>query len=104
MNNVDVMKALCEASNKFGMFISFGFTNAKEVELATNGRLNWQEHMTNMLDGQAIFLFDTEEELDLAFDDMVGDDGPTNRNSYDGEIRVYALTCSASGELLTENT
>ena len=34
----------------------------------------------------------------------VGDDGPTKDNSYTGMARVYAVTISNKGELLTENT
>ena len=48
--------------------------------------------------------FDTEKEMEKHYDLTVGDDGPTKYNSYDGECRVYALTCSNTGELLTENT
>lgn len=59
---------------------------------------------TAIISDWAYVFFDTEAELDDAFDLTVGDDGPTPSNRYDGEARVYALTCSNTGQILTENT
>ena len=53
---------------------------------------------------QPCFSFDTENEMMDAYLDMVGDDGPTTRNPYNGDYRVYAMTVSNYGEILTENT
>lgn len=56
------------------------------------------------VDGGGILLLDSDEEVSKLFRQTVGDDGPTKENPYDGPCRVYALTCNADGQLLTENT
>lgn len=56
-----------------------------------------------LFDGEGFALFSTKEEMEEFYDKIVGDDGPTRLNKYDGPIRVYALTCGPTG-LLTENT
>ena len=55
------------------------------------------------MDGEGFSIFDTEEEMEAFYDMIVGDDGPTKSNPYNGPIRVYALTCGPSG-LMNENT
>ena len=56
------------------------------------------------MDGLGYLFFNTEAECCAAFEDIVGDDGPTKKNPYDGPMRVYALTCDPHGELMNENT
>ena len=116
METTGVFQALCRASGKWGLFLSFDadtyydkyvagrdVKKHDEIALATNKRLTISDTQI-MIEGQAYFFFDTEDELYEAFDDIVGDDGPTKRNDYSGDLRVYALTCNASGELESENT
>lgn len=61
-------------------------------------------------DGQAVcdgFMFvvcDSREQMDELFWQVVGDDGPTPSNPYDGPMSVYALTCDENGQPLNENT
>lgn len=54
-------------------------------------------------DGEGFAIFDTEEEMNSFYDKIVGDDGPTKSNPYNGPIRVYALTFGPNG-MLNENT
>lgn len=61
-------------------------------------------HAQTLVDGVAFLFFDTEEELKEYYNQVVGDDGPTEANPYDGPCRVYALTCGPDGQLLNENT
>jgi hypothetical protein len=48
-------------------------------------------------------LCDSEEEVYDLFNRIVGDDGPTELNKYDGPARVHALVCGPNG-FETENT
>jgi hypothetical protein len=56
----------------------------------------WEEHQ-----------YDTvpmgEYEWDNVFDQVIGDNGPTNLNHYEGPARVYALVIGPNG-METENT
>ncbi len=62
------------------------------------------ETMQAVFDGQAIIVCDTDKERDQLYHMTVGDDGPTKTNSYDGSVRVYALTIDRTGQALNENT
>lgn len=53
---------------------------------------------------RAWLFFDSEAAMTEAFGQVVGDDGPTGSNDYDGPARVYAITCAPTGDLLSENT
>jgi hypothetical protein len=48
--------------------------------------------------------YDSEEACYEDFCRIVGDDGPTDLNDYDGPERVYALTCDNKGNFRCENT
>ena len=55
--------------------------------------------------GPEMFVFfETEDEMVQKFNMTIGDDGPNDVNPYKGPVKVYALTCSPEGNLLTENT
>lgn len=66
--------------------------------------LNYDEDHQLLIEGCGTLVFDSEEEMNETFELTVGDDGPTKTNPYNGPARVYALTCSPDGQLLTENT
>lgn len=57
-----------------------------------------------IFDGYGFLSFDSEDECNHHFDLTVGDDGPTVLNTYNGEVRVYAMTCAPNGDLMNENT
>lgn len=113
MNATTVQQHLCKAANKFGLYLGFDtdfyfdkfVANDKhdEIDRATNGRLTLKNASESIREGQSLLLFDTEEEMHNAYEDIVGKDGPTKQNSYDGELRVYAMTISNEGEIWTEN-
>ena len=63
-----------------------------------------KESQRLLLDGSGIVVCDDVEEQRRIFASTVGDDGPTATNQYEGHARVYVLTCSSTGNLLTENT
>ena len=57
-----------------------------------------------MTDGLMIVMCDSEDEHWTVFNSIVGDDGPSDLNSYNGPCRIYAWTCGPDGDILTENT
>jgi hypothetical protein len=109
-----VLQALCKASGKWGMLLTFPDWIAQKQELNSflddKNRLlacpfiNLQQHGQCLVDGRAYILCDSEEECQKLYGQIVGDDGPTKQNPYDGWFRVYAITCSPEGELMNENT
>jgi len=107
-----VLSALCKATSRWGMYVSFQHQqHANSHYELSFGDLekampyfDWQKHGQIFVDGCGYFLFDNEEECEEAFWSTVGDDGPTETNSYNGPVRVYALTCSPDGQLCNENT
>lgn len=111
-----ILEALCRDQNKFGMFISFlpvSFAGETEEVYKAAPYLDLQvepsliphgEQVQILCNGEGYLLFDTEEEMQALYAVTVGDDGPTKFNPYTGTERVYALTCSPTAGLLTENT
>ena len=103
---------LCKATGKWGLYLhvseSFfdllGGHFPVHLSRATNGRWEFYRDTSAVVDGSAFLLFDTEAEMLDAYDDIVGDDGPTKRNSYSGPVRVYALTFGPHGDSMNENT
>ncbi len=104
-----ILERLCQSTGKWGMLVGFpdfaGEDNFfKDLRLAAPW---WDSkspaHEQACFDGHAILLFDTEDELLKVYEQTVGDDGPTKANKYSGALRVYCLTCSPDGQLLSEN-
>lgn len=99
----DVLQQLCKATGKWGLYIAF-------VPLAEG---DWWGEVVQaapyLRDAAPFFdcgwmLFDTQAEMQRHFDMTVGDDGPTETNSYSGPTKVYALTCNPQGQFENENT
>ena len=109
-NSNQILSALCLAQEKWGLYIlpntgdldpkDWMAETAKAAPWLTCGEMN--EVMFSS-DG-SYFLFDSEQEMKDAYNQTVGDDGPTNTNPYDGVARVYCLTCDPMGQCRTENT
>lgn len=102
-NGSQVLMTLCKAEGAWGLLLSTCSATPDDVKAAAPylsdeqaGQL-WHE-------GTAFLLFDTEAEMEAAYWQTVGDDGPTKTNPYDGPGRVYALTCRPDGQLVNENT
>ena len=117
-----LISMLCAITGKWGLYISFDrnyefeLNNDKnayrnklrtEIDLATNGlitgdyrnKINYDVYY----ESRGFVLFDTKEEMMQAYGNVVGDDG-SETNDYDGPLRVYAMTVSPAGTILTENT
>lgn len=98
--------AHCKATGKWGLLLGFGYVptdNVTDITLAAP-MLDFSRDGQAIIDGHAFLFYDTEEAMCVDFDRVVGDDGPTASNPYDGPVKVYALTCSPDGQLLDENT
>jgi len=107
---------LCKASKKYGIYLGFEEEPfiPKEVQKACpflnfedNNDVNYTEDQTDYQaysDGHMFILCDSEEECYRLYEQVVGDDGPTKTNPYNGPCRVYALTINPNGEMETENT
>ena len=100
LNQHEVFKRLCAATGKHGLYVSWSETHFFGETIKAAPYLD----RDIVFDGQCVILCDTKEERDNLYDQTVGDDGPTEMNSYNGPARVYVLTCDSHGNLLTENT
>lgn len=103
LNTIKLMKRYAKAFSKFCMYISWNDEDPFEELIKAAPYL--EEHGIKFYsDDHMVLIFNTKKEMVNYFDQTVGDDGPTKLNSYDGPVRVYALTCSDQGELWNENT
>ena len=98
---MSLFEAHCKATKQWGLFLSFYIEDQAEFRLACPyfDELNMQAQS----DGHA-FIFGTQEEIEERYWKTVGEDGPTKYNSYNGPVRVYAMTCNDKGQGMNENT
>jgi len=105
LSTSDVLMVLCKATAKWGLYIKY---NGPEYDfnamLGAASFLDVDRDYQVLAEGRAIVLFNTERAMRIAYKKVVGDDGPTKLNAYTGPGNWYALTCSNTGKLLTENT
>ena len=109
-DDIDLFKILCDKLDKWGLYISFGWDDEDQgfeffdgVVEATGGLLDRKDTHNALFNGYAYFLYDTWEDSYHAFKKVVGKDGPTDINPYDGPVKVFAMTVSNDGEIQTEN-
>lgn len=101
----EILQKYCAATKKFGIYISFDIDNYSVEEILKACPIfNFDTDTQILFDGIGFLIFDTQEEMEKIYDQIVGDDGPTKFNSYSGPAAVYALTCDNNGEFLNENT
>lgn len=108
LSSNEVFQEACKSLLKWGMLINFTNFHLDLAEVQKAAPYLKSEGyalpIPLIFDGGGHLFFDTEEEMNEAFGQTVGDDGPTKSNPYDGPARVYTLTCSPEGKLLSENT
>ena len=104
LDKAGVLSVMCKLFEKYGMYISFVDDDEPLEVCKAAPYLDFDEHHQVFIDSCAWLLFDTEEDMLECYERTVGDDGPTKLNLYTGEARVYAITCSPTGELWNENT
>ncbi len=104
MTGQETFAMLCKERRCWGLYLSYGSPEDWwDITLAVPF-LTAPKYGQAMVDGQAFILCDSEEECQQLYDQVVGDDGPTKINPYNGPIRAYALTVSPDGEFMNENT
>lgn len=105
LDSLRFAQVAAKALGKPVMYISiYSEGQALEEVVKAAPYLNFQDHGQVICDGYGFIVFKSLKEMNKAFWQTVGDDGPTKTNPYNGPVRVYALTISAQGRLLNENT
>ena len=114
MTPQDLLALMCKHTNKYGLYVSFDLGDALDASQgpgedalkdASNGRLSFAGKTAQLAsDNCGFFLFDTRKEMDDAYLDFIGADGPTSRNAYSGPYKIYATTCNNEGVFERENT
>ena len=99
----ELFSSYCKASKQFGILISFSY-NADWDEISKACPLITKDDYQILNDCIGFFIFQTEQEMEKAYEHIVGDDGPTEYNKYNGSVQVYALTCDDKGVFHNENT
>lgn len=114
----DLFQHYCRLANKWGLYLRVsecpedgyadhirGATMLEPVPAPAVGPGDAGDVFSRLLyEGAACLFFDTRAEMEAVYGRIVGDEGPTESNPYDGPCRVYALTCRNDGQLLNENT
>lgn len=119
MKTDEALCLLCKEMNKYGLYLSFDNEVTEEFTpedykkavpfLDFCDTIKDQEVIDSpdwqcLADGYMFILCDTEKECQLLFESVVGDEGPTKTNQYDGPCRVFAMTINNNGEIENTNT
>ena len=99
----NLFRIYCKASKQFGILIFINDADEWNEVIKACPLLAIDDYQI-LGDGMGFFIFQTEKEMEEAYEHIVGDDGPTEHNKYDGLARVYALTCDDKGIFHNENT
>jgi hypothetical protein len=88
----------------FGVYLSCNNDDVGPEEMHKAVPLMSKEQAHHLwMEGNLFLEFETEDSAREFFDSVVGDDGPTKTNSYNGPARVFALWGEPRG-WLSENT
>lgn len=106
-DSTELFQAFCRLANCFGLFLILDDKSSHSLEelkracplLPTGDAWKLLE-----LDRGIYLFYDSVEKMESAYDYVVGDDGPTKVNSYDGPVRILAVTCNSDGNLQNENS
>ena len=101
MKTQDITEKLAIATKQYVLYLSHSAGNALDLSKAAP-KLS-SDDLTDLADCCIWLTFPTYGEARSFFESIVGDDGPTKTNPYDGPCRVYALLAGPDG-LITENT
>jgi len=99
-----VFAALCKERKQWGLFLNFDAVAEWDEVEKTVPFLSGREYIGFLIDGEAFILCDSKEECQHLYDQVVGDDGHTKLNPYNGRAKTYALTISDDGLFMNENT
>jgi hypothetical protein len=115
MTTHEALCRLCKAVGKCGLYLFLDSDmdgnsfSPKEYQKAvpfldftdvTSDDEDWQ----CLMDEHMFVLCDTYEECTRLFESVVGDEGATKTNPYNGPCRVFAMTINEKGEMERTNT
>jgi hypothetical protein len=109
LSHWEFTKLFCKLTNKWCVYISCPdieeeWTKSEWNEvLKAAPCLSKDEDFQILIDNEGWIVCDTKEEAYSIFEQIVGDDGPTRVNSYDGNMGVYACIYNSQGVYM-ENT
>lgn len=113
----ETFQRLCKETGKWGLWLSLPnwmvndpdypnitWNNYFDELVKAVPFLNLLDHAQSIVDEKVCILCEDEEECEDLFWQVVGEDGPTKSNPYNGPIKVYALTYNPDGVIMNENT
>jgi hypothetical protein len=104
LNKHQVISELAKLSNKWIVQVSFDGNGNPNETIKACPILDLQLDAHILFEGSGLILCDNEPEAYYTFNRIVGDDGPTKLNSYNGPVKVYACVYAPTGFAMTENT
>lgn len=108
----EALSRLCKATGKYGLYLSFDpseeFSPQDHQEacpfLDLSDVASDNEDWQALMDEHMFVLCEDYEECYRLFESVVGDEGPTKTNPYNGDCRVFAMTINNNGEIENTNT
>ncbi len=98
LTKIEIIELLSKHNEKFYIYTSgWDLSEYSSDEIfgafpaLKDGYENEEINSQALYDGYVILEFDTFEEMDLVFKNIVGDDG-SETNNYSGNLRIYAIT------------
>ena len=105
----EALEDLCKRTKQWCLYLSWCIIGEEEEGYQHPDPFNEMKKAAPFLElddlacDKAVIFCDTEKEVYKLFEQVIGDDGPTELNSYNGPARIYALVIGPEG-MMTENT
>ena len=93
----------CKLTNKWCVYVAFCDCYEWKEIIKAAPYLSIDDDYQIIGDCEGWIVCENEEEAYKIFNQTVGDDGPTELNKYNGNVRIYAHVCGPKG-IETENT
>ncbi len=121
-NDDTIFQIVCREQKKFGILAEINFRERdfpaekwrNEIMAATKGLIdiNLEDHFEVAARlvrgngyGPVIILFDCEEEMTNAFENLIYGDDNAEDHGYSGRVHsIHCLTCDPTGQLMNENS
>ena len=98
----EMVVELCREKQCWGLFVCLD--SSPWVEIFKAVPFLSMKDVQALLNGHVVLTFSTEGECREYYNQVVGDDGPTESNPYNGPAKAYALICNHRGQIVAENT
>ena len=105
LTHIQLLQEYCKLANKWAVYLGLPH-NAEDFDEIPKAAtfIDLTDDAQAVCDENMYVICDSEKECEKIYLSVVGDDGPTTLNPYDGPCRIYALTVNNKGELENENT